>query len=79
MPAKNHIELVAKTLAVLESLAANEHGKTLKEIAADVEQVQELRIPHSFHTEGVRLRRAGRPEWKLPAHFEDRRTYPPSE
>jgi DNA-binding IclR family transcriptional regulator len=40
MPAKNHIELVAKTLAVLESLAANEHGKTLKEIAADVEQVK---------------------------------------
>ncbi|ADV83512.1 IclR family transcriptional regulator [Terriglobus saanensis] len=36
MPAKNHIELVVKTLAVLESLATSERGKALKEIAADV-------------------------------------------
>ncbi|MEO6910241.1 MAG: IclR family transcriptional regulator [Edaphobacter sp.] len=36
MPAKNHIDLVIKTLAVLEALAASEHGKALKEIAKDV-------------------------------------------
>lgn len=36
MSAKNHIELVVKTLAVLESLATSERGKALKEIAADV-------------------------------------------
>lgn len=36
MPAKNHIELVVKTMAVLESLAKAQHGKALKEIAAEV-------------------------------------------
>lgn len=36
MPAKNHIDLVIKTLAVLEALAASEHGKALKEVAKDV-------------------------------------------
>lgn len=36
MPAKNHIDLVVKTLNVLESLAVSEHGKALKEIAAEV-------------------------------------------
>lgn len=36
MAAKNHIELVVKMLAVLETLAASEHGKALKEIAAEV-------------------------------------------
>lgn len=36
MAAKNHIDLVVKTLAVLESLAVSEHGKALKEIAAEV-------------------------------------------
>ncbi|GGA54955.1 IclR family transcriptional regulator [Edaphobacter acidisoli] len=36
MPAKNHIDLVVKTLNVLESLAQSEHGKALKEVAAEV-------------------------------------------
>lgn len=36
MPAKNHIDLVVKTLAVLESLANSEYGKPLKEIAKEV-------------------------------------------
>jgi DNA-binding IclR family transcriptional regulator len=36
MAAKNHIELVLKTLAVLEALANSEYGKPLKEIAKDV-------------------------------------------
>jgi IclR family acetate operon transcriptional repressor len=36
MAAKNHIDLVLKTLAVLEALAASEFGKPLKEIAAEV-------------------------------------------
>lgn len=36
MPAKNHIELIVKTLAVLECLAASEQGQALKEIAAEV-------------------------------------------
>ena len=36
MPAKNHIDLVVKTLNVLEALALSEHGKALKEIAAEV-------------------------------------------
>jgi DNA-binding IclR family transcriptional regulator len=36
MAAKNHIELVVKTLAVLESLAASEHGKALRDVAAEV-------------------------------------------
>lgn len=36
MPAKNHIELIVKTLAVLECLAASEQSKALKEIAAEV-------------------------------------------
>lgn len=36
MPAKNHIDLVVKTLNVLESLAVSEHGKALKEIASEV-------------------------------------------
>lgn len=36
MPAKNHIELVVKTLAVLESLATSEDGKALREIASEV-------------------------------------------
>lgn len=36
MAAKNHIELVIKTIAVLESLATTEHGKTLRDIAAEV-------------------------------------------
>ena len=36
MAAKNHIELVVKTMAVLESLATAEHGKTLRDIASDV-------------------------------------------
>lgn len=40
MPAKNHIDLVIKTLAVMESLAASEHGKALKEIAAEVKLVK---------------------------------------
>ncbi len=40
MPAKNHIDLVVKTLAVMESLAASEHGKALKEISADVSLVK---------------------------------------
>lgn len=40
MPAKNHIDLVVKTLAVLESLAESENGKALKEIAAEVKLVK---------------------------------------
>ena len=36
MPAKNHIDLVVKTLAVLEALAISEDGKALKEIAKDL-------------------------------------------
>jgi IclR family acetate operon transcriptional repressor len=40
MPAKNHIDLVVKTLAVMESLAASEHGKALKDISADVSLVK---------------------------------------
>jgi IclR family acetate operon transcriptional repressor len=36
MAANNHIELVLKTLAVLESLSASEHGKALRDIAAEV-------------------------------------------
>ena len=36
MAAKNHIDLVVKTLAVLEALANSELGKPLKEIAKDV-------------------------------------------
>lgn len=40
MPAKNHIDLVIKTLAVMEALAASEHGKALKEIAAEVKLVK---------------------------------------
>lgn len=36
MAAKNHIELVVKTLAVLECLAVSEHGKALREIATEV-------------------------------------------
>jgi IclR family acetate operon transcriptional repressor len=40
MPAKNHIDLVVKTLSVMESLAASEHGKALKEIAAEVKLVK---------------------------------------
>lgn len=40
MAAKNHIELVVKTLAVLESLAASEHGKALRDIATEVALVK---------------------------------------
>ncbi|MBS1820859.1 MAG: IclR family transcriptional regulator [Acidobacteria bacterium] len=40
MPAKNHIDLVVKTLAVMESLATSEYGKALKEIAAEVNLVK---------------------------------------
>lgn len=36
MPANNHIDLVVKTLNVLEALAVSEHGKALKEIAQEV-------------------------------------------
>jgi DNA-binding IclR family transcriptional regulator len=36
MAANNHIDLVVKTLNVLEALAVSEHGKTLKEIAQEV-------------------------------------------
>jgi DNA-binding IclR family transcriptional regulator len=36
MAAKNHIELVVKTLAVLEALANSEYGRPLKDIAEDV-------------------------------------------
>lgn len=36
MAAKNHIDLVVKTLAVLEALAISEYGKPLKEIASEV-------------------------------------------
>lgn len=36
MAAKNHIDLVVKTLAVLEALAMSEYGKPLKEIAREV-------------------------------------------
>jgi IclR family acetate operon transcriptional repressor len=36
MAAKNHIDLVVKTLAVLEALALSEFGKPLKEIAKEV-------------------------------------------
>ncbi len=36
MAAKNHIELVLKTLAVMESLAESEHGKALRDIAIEV-------------------------------------------
>lgn len=36
MPAKNHIDLVVKTLNVLEALAQSEHGKALKDIAEEV-------------------------------------------
>ena len=36
MPANNHIDLVVKTLAVLEVLAASEYGKPLKDIAEEV-------------------------------------------
>ena len=36
MAAKNHIDLVVKTLAVLEALANSEYGKPLKEIAEEV-------------------------------------------
>lgn len=35
MPAKNHIDLVINTLNVLESLAASDSGKPLKDIASD--------------------------------------------
>ncbi len=40
MAAKNHIELVIKTLAVLESLAESEHGKVLRDIAREVSLVK---------------------------------------
>lgn len=40
MPAKNHIDLVVKTLAVLEVLAANEFGKPLNAIAEEVSLVK---------------------------------------
>jgi DNA-binding IclR family transcriptional regulator len=36
MAAKNHIDLVVKTMAVLEALAISEYGKPLKEIAREV-------------------------------------------
>src|ERR1700744_2913581 len=36
MPAKNHIDLVIKTMLVLEALANTEHGKALKQIAEEV-------------------------------------------
>lgn len=36
MAARNHIELVVKTMAVLEALSASEHGKALREVAAEV-------------------------------------------
>jgi IclR family acetate operon transcriptional repressor len=36
MPTNNHIDLVVKTMYVLESLADSEHGKALKEIAQEV-------------------------------------------
>jgi IclR family acetate operon transcriptional repressor len=36
MAAKNHIELVVKTMAVLEALASNEYGKPLKDIAQEI-------------------------------------------
>ena len=36
MAAKNHIDLVVNTMAVLEALANSEYGKPLKEIAAEV-------------------------------------------
>jgi DNA-binding IclR family transcriptional regulator len=36
MAAKNHIDLVVNTMAVLEALANSEYGKPLKEIAEDV-------------------------------------------
>jgi DNA-binding IclR family transcriptional regulator len=36
MAAKNHIELVVKTMAVLETLASSEYGKPLKDIAQEI-------------------------------------------
>jgi DNA-binding IclR family transcriptional regulator len=36
MAAKNHIELVMKTLAVLEALASSEYGRPLKQIAKEI-------------------------------------------
>src|SRR6202789_1274352 len=36
MAAKNHIDLVVNTMAVLEALASSEYGKPLKEIAEEV-------------------------------------------
>jgi DNA-binding IclR family transcriptional regulator len=40
MAARNHIDLVLKTLAVLEALALSEFGKPLKEIAREVGMVK---------------------------------------
>lgn len=54
MPAKNHIELVVKTLAVLESLAESEHGKALRDIATEVGLVKSsvFRILFTLKTAG---------------------------
>jgi IclR family acetate operon transcriptional repressor len=54
MPAKNHIDLVIKTMLVLESLAGGEHGKTLKEIADEVGLVKSsvFRILFTLKTAG---------------------------
>lgn len=54
MAAKNHIELVVKTLAVLECLAASEHGKTLRDIASEVGLVKSsvFRILYTLKEEG---------------------------
>jgi DNA-binding IclR family transcriptional regulator len=40
MAAKNHIDLVVNTMAVLEALANSEYGKPLKEIAEEVDLVK---------------------------------------
>jgi DNA-binding IclR family transcriptional regulator len=54
MPAKNHIDLVVKTLKVLESLAESENGKALKEIAQEVGLVKSsvFRILFTLKAEG---------------------------
>ncbi|MBI3470608.1 MAG: helix-turn-helix domain-containing protein, partial [Candidatus Solibacter usitatus] len=36
MPARNHIDLVGKTLRVLEALSEQEHGAGLKDVAGRV-------------------------------------------
>jgi DNA-binding IclR family transcriptional regulator len=66
MAAKNHIDLVVNTMAVIEALANSEYGKPLKEIAEEVGLVKSSAFRILFT-----LKQAGY-EWSLPAHAQDR-------